>query len=145
MKITTRQKIINKAVELFNKSGFASITLFEIAGELNMTRGNLTYHFKDKDVLLKAISDEFWSTLDVEKNKRRLLPSFENMHNEVQLFYQFQRKYSFIFLDYQVLNHPAVKKQFREMTKQNVKEMEATIAFAISSGNLNLLKEFITI
>ena len=57
MKITTRQKIINKAVELFNKSGFASITLFEIAGELNMTRGNLTYHFKDKDVLLKAISD----------------------------------------------------------------------------------------
>ncbi|MDG1433593.1 MAG: TetR/AcrR family transcriptional regulator [Saprospiraceae bacterium] len=137
MKITTRQKIINKAVELFNKSGFASITLFEIAGELNMTRGNLTYHFKDKDVLLKAISDEFWSTLDVEKNKRRLLPSFENMHNEVQLFYQFQRKYSFIFLDYQVLNHPAVKKQFREMTKQNVKEMEVTIAFAISSGNMN--------
>ncbi|MFK8006463.1 MAG: TetR/AcrR family transcriptional regulator [Saprospiraceae bacterium] len=137
MKVKTRQRIINKGIELFNKNGFASITLFEIAGALDITRGNLTYHFKNKDLLLKAISDEFWSKLDVERNKTRLLPSFENIHNEVQLFYRFQRKYSFMFMDYQVLNHPAVKKQFREMTKQNVKEMEATIAFAISAGNMH--------
>ena len=86
MKVTTRQKIMNKAVMLFNKNGYASVTLFEIAGELKMTRGNLTYHFKDKDILLKAISDEFWAKIEVEKQKRRMLPSVENMNNEVQLF-----------------------------------------------------------
>ena len=136
MKITTREKIINKAVELFNKNGFGAVSLFEIAGELEMTRGNLTYHFKDKDLLLKAIADEFWSQLDIEKSKSRLLPSFENMHNEIQLFYKFQRQYSFIFMDHHVLNHSAVKQKFRDMTDQSIKELEATIAFAISAGNM---------
>lgn len=128
---------MNKAVMLFNKNGYASVTLFEIAGELKMTRGNLTYHFKDKDILLKAISDEFWAKIEVEKQKRRMLPSFENMHNEVQLFYRFQKEYAFIFLDNHVINHPAIRKKFQETMNQSIKEMEATIAFAMSAGNMH--------
>lgn len=127
---------MNKAVELFNKNGFASVTLFEIAGALNMTRGNLAYHFKDKDLLLKALSDEFWAKLEAEKHKTRMLPSFENMHNELQLFYRFQKKYSFIFVDYHVINHPAIRSKFRERMDESIKEIEATIAFAISAGNM---------
>ena len=137
MKVSTRQRIINKAVELFNQNGFASVTLFEIAGALNMTRGNLTYHFKTKDLLLEAISDELWSKLEVEKNKTRMLPSFENMHNEIQLFYRFQRQYAFIFLDHHVLNHAALQAKLREIMKQSIKEMETTIAFAISAKNMH--------
>lgn len=137
MKISTKQKIINKAVELFNKNGFASVTLFEIAGELNMTRGNLTYHFKDKDLLLEAIAVELWSKMAVERSKSRQFPSFKNLHNEVQLYYRFQRAYAFIFLDYHVLNHPVIKSKFHELTTQQIKDNEATIAFAISAGNMH--------
>ena len=136
MKVTTRKRIMNKAVELFNKNGYASVTLFEIAGALNITRGNLAYHFKEKDLLLKTLSDEFWSKLEVESQKTRMLPSFENMHKEVQLFYRFQKKYSFIFVDYHVINHPAIRNKFRERMDQTIKEMEATIAFAIAAGNM---------
>jgi len=137
MKLSTKQKIINKAIELFNKSGYASITLFEIAGALQMTRGNLTYHFKDKDILLKTISEQFWSKIEVERTKRRLLPSFENLHNEIQLSYRFQREYSFIFMDYHVLNHPVIRKKIQEVMKQSINEIEATIAFAISAENMH--------
>lgn len=136
MKVTTRQRIMNKAIELFNKNGYTSVTLFEIAGALKITRGNLTYHFKDKDLLLKALTDEFWSKLEVETQKTRTLPSFENMHKDVQLFYRFQKKYSFIFVDYHVINHPAIRKKFRERMDQSIKELEATIAFAIAAGNM---------
>ena len=137
MKITTKQRIINKAIELFNDKGYASVTLFEVAGALKMTRGNLTYHFKDKELLLKAIAEGFWTTMEAEKNKRRLLPSFENMHNEIQLFYSIQKKYAFIFMDFHVMNHQVIREQFRAMTAQNIKEMEATIAFAIAAGNMH--------
>ena len=135
--IHPKQRIINKAIDLFNKNGFAAVTLFEIAGALDMTRGNLTYHFKDKDILLEAISDEFWSSLEVERNKSKLLPSFENLHNELHLFYGFQRKYSFIFVDYHVMKHPRIKRKFREEMENSIKEMQATIAFAISAGNMH--------
>lgn len=137
MKVSTRQRIIDKAIELFNENGFASVTLFQIAGSLNMTRGNLTYHFKDKDNLLIAISDEFWAKLDIEKNKTRLLPSFENLHNEVQLFYSFQKRYTFFFMDYHVISHPAIRQKFKDSMQKNVKEIKATIAFAISAGNMH--------
>ena len=136
MKISTKQKIINKAIELFNEKGFASVTLFEIAGALNMTRGNLTYHFKDKALLLEAIAEELWSKMAVERSKSRQFPSFENLHNGVQLYYRFQRAYAFIFLDYHVLNHPVIKPKFCELTRQQIKDNEATIAFAISAGNM---------
>lgn len=136
MKKTTKQRISNAAVKLFNKNGFAAVTLFEIAGELGMTRGNLTYHFKDKDQLLKAISDEMWNKMLIERNKSRQLPSFQNLHNEVQLYYRFQKEYAFIFLDNHVLNHPIIKAKFREMTEQTIRDNEAAIAFAISTGNL---------
>lgn len=101
-----------------------------------MTRGNLTYHFKDKSILLEAITERFWAGIEIERKKTRLLPSFENMHNEIQLFYSFQRKYAFIFLDHHVLNHPSIKKKFKTSAEDHIKEIEATIAFAISAGNM---------
>jgi len=137
MKISTKQKIINKAVELFNKKGFASVTLFEIAGLLNMTRGNLTYYFKDKDALLESIVEELWAKMEVERDKTVQFPSFENLHNEIQLYYRIQRAYSFIFLDYHVLNHSAIQQKFRELTEQQIKDNEARIAFAITTGNMH--------
>lgn len=137
MKVTTKQKIIDKAVELFNEKGYASVTLFEIAVALNMTRGNLTYHFKDKEILLITIADKFWSKVVEENNKTRLLPSFENLHRSATTFYKNQRKYAFIFLDYHVLNHPAIRQQFRKMAAQHIKENKATIAFSIAAGNMH--------
>ena len=137
MKISTKERIIQRAVDLFNANGFASVSLFELAKELNMTRGNLTYHFKNKEVLLEAIAEDLWTKIMIERNKTRQLPSFENLHNEVQSYYRIQRSYAFIFLDYHVLNHPAIKDKFRQLTNQQINDCKATIAFAITAGNMH--------
>lgn len=134
--MTTRQKIIQEATSYFNKNGYNSTSLFELAKALGMSRGNLAYHFKDKDLLLDAIADEMWQSIEAERNKSRQLPSFENLHNEIQLYYKYQKKYAFIFLDTHVLNHPSIKKRFRELTAQNIQDNKATIAFSIKLGNM---------
>ena len=136
MKKNTKQKIITAAIKLFNKQGFAAVTLYEIAGSIKMTRGNLTYHFKTKDKLLKAIAEEMWDKMMVERNKSKQLPSFENLHNEIQLYYRFQKQYAFIFLDRHVLKHPIIRTKFREMTEQTIKDNQSAIAFALSTGNM---------
>lgn len=133
---STKSKIIIQAKQLFNKHGFGSISLFEIANELGMSRGNLTYHFKDKDALLFSIAEEMWSKIKAEREKSILLPSFKNLHNEVQLYYKYQKEYGFIFLDPHVLNHPQVKKQFRQMTKQSIMYNKHIIAFSLEVGNM---------
>jgi len=77
-----------------------------------------------------------WNKINIERTKSRALPSFENLHNEVQLYYRFQKKYAFIFLDPHVLNHTAVRSEFRAMTDQTIRDNKASIAFAISNGNM---------
>ena len=44
--MSKKQHIIDGAIALFNQKGYAAVTLFELAKELNMSRGNLTYHFQ---------------------------------------------------------------------------------------------------
>jgi AcrR family transcriptional regulator len=134
--MNTKEKIIESAKEMFNHEGFGAITLQDIALKIGMSRGNLRYHFKDKDELLKGIAEQMWEKIQKERNKSRNLPSFANLHNEVQLYYKIQKEYAFIFLDTHVLNHSLIKKQFRELTTQTIEDNKAALAFAIETGNL---------
>ncbi len=137
VKQNTKDKIITEAITYFNQYGFGAVSLHELAQNIGISRGNLTYHFKDKNTLLKSIAQQMWQKMETERNKSRQLPSFENLHNEVQLYYRFQKEYAFIFLDGQVLNHPTIKQQFREMTEQSIADNRASIAFAIKMGNMH--------
>ena len=136
MKQSTKDKIIAAATKSFNQNSFGAVTLHELAQGMGISRGNLTYHFKDKDVLLEAIADEMWAKMAIQRNQSRQFPSFENVHNEVQLYYKFQKEYAFIFLDTHVLNHPIIKKKFRKITEQTILDIKASIAFSIKIGNL---------
>jgi len=132
----TKQKIIDASKAYFNQMGFGATSLYELANAMGMSRGNLAYHFKSKEALLEAISKEMWTKIEQERLKSRQFPSFENLHNEVQLYYRFQKEYAFIFLDAHVLNHPIIQQHIREMTQKTIADNVATIAFAIKFGNM---------
>jgi len=135
-KKSTKHKIIDFAIPLLNEVGFGTITLQEIAEGLGMSRGNLTYHFKDKDALLAVIAQQMWAKIEKERIKSRTFPSFKNIHNEIQLYYKIQKEYAFIFLDPHVLRHPLIRAQFRKMTAQTIADNKAGIAFSIKLGNM---------
>ena len=134
--MTTKEKIIRISIKIFNERGFGAVNLKELAKEIGISRGNLTYHFKNKEALLAAIVEEMWTKIDIAKQKTRQVPSFENMHNQTQLYYIFQQEYAFIFLDTNVRNHPAVQEQFQAMIEQSLEDFRQIIAFGIQLGNL---------
>lgn len=134
--MTTKEKIMRLTTQLFNEKGYGAVNLKELAETIGISRGNLTYHFKNKEILLKAIVKKMWEKIDLEKQKTRQVPSFENMHNQVQLYYSFQKEYAFVFLDTNVRNHPAVKEQFTAMIEQTIEDFRKMIAFGIQLGSL---------
>ncbi|MEZ4885643.1 MAG: TetR/AcrR family transcriptional regulator [Chitinophagales bacterium] len=136
MKKKTKNRIIETAIRLFNEQGFGAISLHEIAQQLSISRGNLTYHFPTKDALLQVISTEMWQKIEVERQKRRDFPSFENIYNETKLYYSFQQEYAFIFNDLHVITHPILEEKFREFCLTTIKDNHAAIAFAIKLGNM---------
>lgn len=136
MKKKTQHKIIETAILLFNQQGYGAISLNELAQRMGMSRGNLTYHFPTKAALLKVIADEMWAKLEIERKKRRDFPSFENLTNETQMYYAFQKEYAFIFNDLHVIKHPLLEERFRAFCLSTIKDHEAAIAFAIRLGNM---------
>jgi AcrR family transcriptional regulator len=51
----TKNKIIKKSIELFNIHGYENVSMRDIAVALNISPGNLTYHFKKKNDILFEI------------------------------------------------------------------------------------------
>lgn len=54
---TTRARILDASRQLFNERGYASTTQAEIAAEVGISQGNLTYHFPAKRDLVAAIAE----------------------------------------------------------------------------------------
>ena len=52
----TRQKILDKALEMFNERGIEYVGLRELAAALGMRVGNVTYYFGTKDELVFQIA-----------------------------------------------------------------------------------------
>ena len=132
----TKERILNHALKRFNESGYGAMNLLELAKSLDMSRGNMTYHFKDKEALLKCLSEELWQKLQVPR-RSKAIPSFANLHHDSQLYYRLQREYSFIFKDNQVLSHPLVAPQMKAFAEQTIQDIEMAIAVSVQVGNMN--------
>ncbi|SHJ49242.1 TetR/AcrR family transcriptional regulator [Aquimarina spongiae] len=131
----TKQRILSQALKAFNKSGYGAVNLFELAKSLEMSRGNMTYHFKDKEALLKALMDQLWEKLTSGRVAKGI-PSFQNLHHDAQLYYKLQKEYSFIFHDNQVLKHKLIAPKMKSLCDKTVKDIETAIAFSIQLGNM---------
>src|SRR5688572_29202100 len=56
LKLNTKQKILDKALEMFNERGIEYVGLRELAGLLDMRVSNITYYFPTKDDLVYEIA-----------------------------------------------------------------------------------------
>lgn len=53
----TAQRVLATALELFNQHGESSVTSVDIANEMDISPGNLYYHFKGKELIVEALFD----------------------------------------------------------------------------------------
>ena len=65
----TRERILKVSLDLFNHHGEANVTTGHIADELNISPGNLYYHFRNKDEIIHHLFAEFEKTMDLAPNE----------------------------------------------------------------------------
>lgn len=97
--MTTKARIIEAAIRLFNQHGIQNVRLQQIADEVGISVGNLAYHFHDKKKIVKTlitvIDTEFMKASKNWKDLQQLI----DFDNYLSRHYQFLNTYSFYFLD----------------------------------------------
>lgn len=137
MKVSTKDKIIEGSRVHFNEHGFGASSLYQIAQSLGISRGNLTYHFKDKEALLEIHLEEMERRSKESFTNSFIIPSWETLRTTSMDFLQVQKDYTFIFFDKNILFLPRVQKKIEAIRANHIKIQMSMIHVSIESGNMN--------
>ena len=97
----TKDKIIATAINLFNLHGTKAISTNHIAKEIGISPGNLYYHFRSKDDIIRSISDNFSNELaSAFQIQLDTISDFsDNLTTLFNRFFKIQQSYQFLFLE----------------------------------------------
>jgi AcrR family transcriptional regulator len=103
MKGDTRNRILVASLLLFNEHGEPRTTTNEIADEVDISPGNLHYHFRKKGQIVDALLEEF------QADARRLLATPEDVSLDdfwmfLHLLLEVTAAYRFLFRDLEALS-----------------------------------------
>lgn len=134
----TRSEIIRQSVDLFNTRGFFKVTIKDIADALNISPGNLTYHFKRKENLLEAIQEQLLNATEgimVPTDQEITLAHFQEMF---QKFFVVQQTYRFYFTEmtYLLVEYPEITSAYRERTSARFVSARKLVDYYIMTGRL---------
>ncbi len=97
--MTTKQRIIDQAIQSFNADGVVNVTLRKLAKSLGMSHGNLEYHYPTKEVLLLAIYQQMKfeiSQVYEQTNDNDVMVQFNKLLLRLEAFHE---RYLFFNLD----------------------------------------------
>ena len=84
----TRERILEVALAMFNAQGEPNVTTNHIADELEISTGNIYYHFRNKDDIVEQLFGAYESRMDealVPPQDR--LPNLEDIWLQLHLVF----------------------------------------------------------
>jgi AcrR family transcriptional regulator len=96
----TRERILEVALTMFNAQGEPNVTTNHIADELEISPGNLYYHFRNKD----DIVEQLFGAYEVRMDQALLVPSerlpnLEDVWLQLHLVFECMWEYRFLYRD----------------------------------------------
>jgi AcrR family transcriptional regulator len=114
----TREKITNKALELFNRNGIEYVGMRELASALDMKIGNITYYFPTKDDLVNQLALDLSDLNAITLGKEVVtMTSFLEMRERN---FQNQYRYRCLLLSFVHImkQNPMVAERYKDIGKQ---------------------------
>ena len=96
----TRQRILDASLVMFNAQGEPNVTTNHIADELEISPGNLYYHFRNKDDIIEQLFGGYEQRMDAALTAPEgRLPGLEDVWLQLHLVFECIWDYRFLYRD----------------------------------------------
>ena len=96
----TRQRILDTALCMFNLQGEPNVTTNHIADELEISPGNLYYHFRNKDDIIEQLFQRYEERMDTALvSPEGRLRDLEDIWLQLHLVFECIWEYRFLYRD----------------------------------------------
>ncbi len=140
----TRDRILAKAHELFNKNGIGKVSVRSICEELGISLGNFTYHFPDKQKIVVELFFKMVVEMETAKGsitvRKEKITYLLEYHKAV---FKIQNRYKFFFLNtFELINNSSeIKSAYGEHLQKEKRWMKALLEAYSQNGVLQPIKD----
>ena len=135
----TRERILETSLRLFNDFGEPNVTTTVIADELDISPGNLYYHFRSKDEIVNTIFGAFEREIDgVLAAPAARAADVEDMWLFLHVLFEAIWKYRFLYRDLNDLlsRNRLLEVHFKRLLEQKVRTAAALCEGLAASGEV---------
>lgn len=128
----TRERILELSLRLFNDLGEPNVTTSAIADEMNISPGNLYYHFRNKEEIVDALFEQFEREIDDLLDAPGKRPvHFEDAWLFLHLLFESIWRYRFVYRD---LNDLLSRNRKLEVHFRTILERKSRAAHALCNA-----------
>jgi AcrR family transcriptional regulator len=141
---TTKDRILDAALALFNERGTDNVTTNHIAEALSMSPGNLYYHYRNKSEIVRALFARIqaeWATNYAVPSAT--MPNIPMMEGMLAGNFDIQARYRFFFRDLTLLLNadPELAAAYRANRAQGIVNTKFLINLFASVGVMNPIED----
>ena len=136
----TRERILETALAMFNRHGEPSVTTAHIADEMNISPGNLYYHFRNKDEIIGELYVAYESdVLPLFGVPRTRAPDVEDLWLLLHLLFERMWSYRFLFRDLDELasRNRKLASRFAELVRRGERTVIELCEGMVAAGTMH--------
>ena len=140
-RIKTSQRIANNSLELFNQLGERSVSTNHIAAHMEISPGNLYYHFPNKQAIISVLFSEYESlVLSFLHPPEGRLPNVDDKRFYLQQLLDAMWRYRFLYRDIEHLLHSDTElaTRYRRFSQRCLAQAQAIYAGFVEAGILRM-------
>jgi len=134
----TRERILETSLELFNRFGEPHVTTADIADEMNISPGNLYYHFRNKDEIIGELAAAFDASVAPLLSAPGGAANIEDLWLLLHLLFERMGEYRFLYRDLDELTsrNRALAARMSDLLRRGVAAVTAICEGMVAAGTM---------
>ncbi len=135
-KATNRERILTTSVEMFNQAGVVAVTTNHIAAQLGISPGNLYFHFRNKEEIVRELFDRMCASIYEVWMPNKKLGAYDTPLELIERSFEVFWNYRFFHREMYHLRRkdPALARKWKTHLNKTVRLLTATYSYWVKSG-----------